>query len=141
MVTASAPGGEPGRYSSSMPTPSDPSVQVFGSPDSRPTQAALRFFRERRVAVAYVDLRRRPIAPGELRRFVERLGAPALLNTESRSYRDLGLAYMRLADDEIVDRLLANNALLRLPLVRFGNAFTAGPAEATWKAWLAAAKG
>ena len=36
---------------------------------------------------------------------------------------------------------LADNALLRLPLVRFGNAFTAGPAEATWKAWLAAAKG
>jgi arsenate reductase-like glutaredoxin family protein len=44
---------------------------------------------------------------------------------------------MRLIDDEIVERLLANNGLLRLPLVRFGNAFTAGPADATWKSWLA----
>jgi len=43
-------------------------------------------------------------------------------------------------DDEIAERLLANNALLRLPLVRFGNAFTAGPAEATWKSWLASPK-
>jgi arsenate reductase len=126
-----------------MPAPAPPSltVQVFGLLDSRPTQAAQRFFKERRVAVTFVDLRRKPIAPGELRRFVERLGAAALLDTESRRYRDLGLAYMRLDEGEIVPRLLADNALLRLPLVRFGNSFTAGPAEVVWKEWLAVGKG
>jgi len=110
---------------------------MFGFVDSRPTQAAQRFFKERRVNVTFVDLRRKPIAAGELRRFVERLGAAALLDTDGRQYKDLGLGYMRLADDEIVERLLAHNGLLRLPLVRFGNAFTAGPAEVTWKIWLA----
>jgi len=112
---------------------------MFGLVDSRPTQAALRFFKERRVNVVFVDLRRKPIAAGELRRFVERLGAAALLDTEGRRYKDLGLAYMRLDDDEIAARLLADGGLLRLPLIRFGNAFTAGAAEATWKVWLAAA--
>jgi arsenate reductase-like glutaredoxin family protein len=112
---------------------------MFGLVDSRPTQAALRFFKERRVNVTFVDLRRKPIAAGELRRFVERLGTAALLDTEGRRYRELGLGYMRLGDDEIVERLRADNGLLRLPLVRFGNAFTAGPADATWKAWLAGA--
>ena len=126
---------------SPMPAPAGPTVQLFGLADSRPTQAAMRLFRERRVTVTFVDLRRKPLAPGELRRFVERLGAAALLDTEGRPYKDLGLGYMRLADDEIVERLLANNGLLRLPLVRFGNAFTAGPADATWKAWLAVPKG
>ena len=110
---------------------------MFGLADSRPTQAALRFFKERRVNVTFVDLRRKPIAPGELRRFVERLGVVALMDTEGRQYKDLGLGYMRLADDEIAERLLDRNGLLRLPLVRFGNAFTAGPADATWKSWLA----
>jgi arsenate reductase-like glutaredoxin family protein len=109
---------------------------MFGLADSRPTQAALRFFKERRANVAFVDLRRKPIAPGELKRFVERLGAAALLDTEGRTYKDLGLGYMRLGDEEIVERLLASNGLLRLPLVRFGNAFTAGSAEQTWRAWL-----
>jgi arsenate reductase-like glutaredoxin family protein len=123
-----------------MPAPAGPTVQMFGLPDSRATQAALRFFKERRVNVTFVDLRRKPIAPGELRRFVDRLGTAALLDTEGRRYKDLGLGYMRLGDDEIVTRLLADNGLLRLPLVRFGNAFTAGPADATWKAWLAAEK-
>ena len=124
-----------------MPAAHGPTVQMFGLVDSRPTQAALRFFKERRVTVTFVDLRRKPIALGELRRFVERLGAAALLDTDGRTYKDLGLAYMRLADDEIVARLLASNGLLKLPLVRCGNAFTAGPADATWKGWLASEKG
>ena len=112
-----------------MPAPAGPKVQIFGLVDSRPTQAAQRFFKERRANVTFVDLRRKPIAPGELRRFVERLGAAALLDTAGRQYNELGLAYMRLDDDEIVARLLANNGLLKLPLVRLGNAFTAGPAD------------
>jgi arsenate reductase-like glutaredoxin family protein len=110
-------------------------------PDSRATRAGVRYFKERRANVTFVDLRKRPIAAGELRRFVERLGAAALLDTEGKAYRDQGLGYMRLGDDEIVERLLADNALLRLPLVRLGNAFTAGPADATWKEWLAADRG
>lgn len=128
-------GGRP-RYPLGMPAAPGPTIQLFGLPDSRGTQAALRFFKERRVNVTYVDLRKRPIAAGELKRFVERLGAGALLDTEGRQYRDLGLGYMRLDGDEIVERLLRDVRLLRLPLVRFGNAFTAGAAEATWKAWL-----
>jgi arsenate reductase len=119
-----------------MPAPKVVTVQMFGLVDSRPTQAAQRFFKERRAVVTFVDLRRKPIAAGELRRFVERLGAAALLDTESRRYKDLGLGYMRMSDNEIMERLLADPALLKLPLVRFGNAFTAGPSDATWKGWL-----
>ena len=120
-----------------MPAAPGPTVQMFGLVDSRPTRAALRFFRERRANVTFVDLARKPIAPGELRRFVERLGAAELLDTEGKRHKELGLGYMRLEGDEIVERLLADNRLLRLPLVRFNNSFTAGPADVTWKGWLA----
>ena len=75
-----------------MPAPQGPTVQMFGLVDSRSTQAALRYFKERRASVTFVDLRRKPVAPGELRRFVERLGAAALLDTEGRLYTDLVLA-------------------------------------------------
>ena len=61
-----------------MPAAPAPSVQVFGREDSQPTRAALRFFKERRITVHFVDLRRKPIAPGELGRFVAKLGAAAL---------------------------------------------------------------
>ena len=117
--------------------PSEPSVQVFGLEDDRATRAALRFFKERRIAIHLVDLRRKPIAAAELRRFIERLGAPALLDVDGRAYREAGLAYLRMDDAEIAERLLADQRLLRLPLVRRGNDVSAGPSDATWKAWLA----
>jgi arsenate reductase-like glutaredoxin family protein len=89
-------------------------------------------------AIHFVDLRRKPIAPGVLRRFTDRLGAAAVLDTEGLAYRSAGLGHLRMDDREIVERLLADPRLLRLPLVRRGNDVSAGPAEATWRAWLAA---
>jgi arsenate reductase len=124
-----------------MPNASGPSVQVFGLEDSQPTRAALRFFKERRVAIHFVDLRRRPIASGELRRFAERLGAPALTDTDGRAWRDAGLGYLRMDDGELAGRLLGDVRLLRLPLVRFGNEVAAGRDEAVWKRWLAGPTG
>ena len=121
------------------PTKKMPDIQVFGASDSSATRAALRFFRERRIAVHSVDLRKRPIAAGELQRFVQKLGARSLLDEEGKAYKDRGLAHMRLDDVEIVQRLLADARLIRLPLVRHGNELTVGPAEATWTAWLKAA--
>jgi arsenate reductase len=118
------------------PPPTGLQVQIFGLESDQATRAAIRFFKERRVAIHLVDIRRKPIATGELRRFVERLGAAALLDTAGRAYRDAGLAYIKLDDAGVVERLLADHRLLRLPLVRFGNAVSAGRAEATWKEWL-----
>jgi arsenate reductase (glutaredoxin) len=122
-----------------MPKPPErPPVQVFGRDDSQQTRAALRFFKERKVPVSYVNLKNRPIAPGELRRFVERLGAVACADTDGRAWRDAGLGYVRMDDGELAARLLADQRLLRLPLARDGNEVSAGVAEATWKAWVVA---
>ena len=123
-----------------MPPPSGPSVQVFGLESDQGTRAALRFFKERRVAIHLVDLRKKAIAPGELRRFVERLGARALLDETGRAYREAGLGYLRMTDEEIVERLLADARLLRLPLVRAANQVAAGRDEAAWKRLLEASR-
>ena len=110
-----------------------PGVQIFGHDRDPGTRAAQRFFKERRIAIHQVDLTRKPIARGELQRFVQKLGARALLDESSKAYRDAGLGFMRLDDAEIVERLLATPALLRLPLVRFGNDVAAGRDETGWR--------
>jgi arsenate reductase-like glutaredoxin family protein len=122
----------PDRYDSVM---ADLSVQIFGHERDQGTRAAIRFFKERRVAIHLVDLTRKPIARGEIRRFVERLGSRRLIDESSKAWRDAGLAYLRMDDAEVVDRLLGNQSLLRLPLVRFGNEVAVGRDEATWKGW------
>jgi arsenate reductase-like glutaredoxin family protein len=113
-----------------------PDIQVFGLDNDPATRGAQRFFRERRIVVSFVDLRKRRIAPAELRRFVDGLGAAALLDETSRAYRDAGLAYLSMTDDAIVERMLGDVRLLRLPLVRYGAAVTAGRAESTWTEWV-----
>ena len=119
------------------PKPAGPNVQIFGTLDSQTTRAALRFFKERRIEPHVIDIRRKPMAPGELRRFVERLGARALADTESKAWRDAGLGYLSMTDADLTDRLLANQQLLKIPLVRVDNGFAAGRDEATWKTLLA----
>jgi arsenate reductase len=121
----------------SPPPPAGPLIQVFGREDSQETRAALRFFKERRLAVQFIDLRRKPMAAGELRRFVERLGADALADTAGKAWTDAGLGYLRMTPDELAARLLADQRLLRLPLVRVANGFGAGRDETAWKRLLA----
>jgi arsenate reductase-like glutaredoxin family protein len=112
-------------------------VQVFGRRDSRETRRAERFFKERRVSVSFVDLAIRPMAPTELRRFADRLGAEALVDRDGTRYQELGLAWLRMDGQDLLRRLLEDQELLRLPLVRRGHAFAAGVDEAAWKRLLA----
>ncbi len=115
-----------------------PSAQVFGTPDSQATRAALRFFKERRIETHLADVSRKPMAPAELRRFIDRLGARAVADETSKAWRDSGLAFLQMDDDELADRLFNDQRLLRLPLVRVGNDVAAGRDEARWKSLVGA---
>jgi arsenate reductase (glutaredoxin) len=119
-----------------MAKPGAPAAQIFGLVDDQATRAAQRFFKERRVEIHFVDLRRKPIAPGELRRFTQRFGAAAVLDPNGRAARDAGLGYLRLTEAELGARLLADQRLLRLPLVRYLDELSVGRDEAVWKRWL-----
>lgn len=112
------------------------SVQIFGKPDSQATRAAQRFFKERRFDIHFVDVNRKPMAPAELRRFIDRLGVRAVVDADSKAWRDAGLGYLRMDDQEFSERLFADQRLLKVPLVRVGNAVAAGRDEAGWKAML-----
>ncbi len=87
------------------------------------------------MPISFVDLRKRPPAPAELRRFAQKHGARSLLDEEGRAYRKANLGYLTMGEDEILERITADPGLLRLPLVRLGNELTIGVDEATWKRW------
>ncbi len=70
-------------------------VQIFGTKKCKDTQKALRFFKERRVKVHFVDLNERAASVGELRRFEQKFGAEALLDRDGKRFRDRGQEYSR----------------------------------------------
>ncbi len=114
------------------------SVQIFGVKNSPPTRAAERFFKERGVAIHFVDLKQKPMAPGEIKRFTERFGLAGLLDSEGKAYADAGLKYVKLSDAGLLARIEQDPRLLRLPLVRGVNRISIGQDEDSWKAMLAA---
>lgn len=115
-----------------------PSVQIFGVKNSQPTRAAERFFKERRIAIHFVDLKQKPMAPAEIKRFLDRFGLPALLDTASAAYVDAGLKYLKVSDSELVKRIEQDPRLLHLPLIRGGKLLSVGHDEAAWKAMIQA---
>lgn len=87
------------------------------------------------MPIAFVDLKKRSPAPGELKRFAQKFGARALLDEEGKAYKKANLGYLSMGEAEVLERVLADPRLLRLPLVRFGNEVTIGVDEAAWKDW------
>lgn len=112
-------------------------VQIFGVRSSSATRAAERFFKERRAKIHSVDLSLRPMSRGEIGRFVQKFGLNALLDFEGKAYRDAGLAYMRVSDEGMLERIEREPRLLKLPLVRSGKHLSVGQAEAEWRVWAA----
>lgn len=110
-------------------------VQVFGTKKCRSTQKALRFFKERRVKVHFVDLKERAASAGELKRFEQKFGADALIDREGKRYRDRGLHVAHVTSSRIIPMLVDDPELLVTPLVRHGGQLTVGLDEPTWRSW------
>ena len=104
--------------------------------NSNATRGAERFFKERRAGIQFVDLKQRPMAPGEIRRFIERFGLSAMIDIESKEYAGAGLKYMKLSDSDLLDRIEREPKLLRLPLVRCGKKLSLGHDDVAWETML-----
>lgn len=115
-------------------------VQIFGTQKSQDTKKALRFFKERGVKPQFVDLGVGKTAPGELGRFVQKVGLTELLETGSKAYEDAGLEFLRLSDVQLLERMLATPALIKQPLLRSGKVIEVGWNETLWKDLYTAAK-
>jgi arsenate reductase-like glutaredoxin family protein len=60
-----------------------------------------------------------------------------LFDAESKQYRDDGLGYLSMDEEAAFERLLADDRLLLLPLVRAGTQVSVGVDEAVWRRWVA----
>jgi arsenate reductase-like glutaredoxin family protein len=112
-------------------------IQIFGLKSSQATRAAERFFKERRASIQMMDLKVKPMSPGEIKRFIDKFGWTALLDSEGKAFVDAGLKYLKGSEAELFGRVEKDPRLLRLPLVRAGKLLSVGQDEESWKSMLA----
>jgi arsenate reductase len=111
-------------------------VQMFGRKKCQETRKAERWFKERGIPTASLDLERRGLSPGELRSVAERAGGmEALLDREGTRYRDRGLRAAAPTGARIEPLLLDDPLLLKTPIVRFGREATIGYRPEVWQTW------
>lgn len=108
-------------------------IQIFGAAKSFDSKKAERYFKERRIKYQYIDLRTKGLSPGEYRSVKAAVGYDALVDRDSRAYRELYMDYRTPQDAE--SALLEHPELFRAPIVRNGRQATVGYCPEIWKTW------
>ena len=114
-------------------------VQIFGIKNDPDTRKALRFFKERRVQVHFMDFKQRRPSKGELKRFFDRFGVEKLVDRSSKRFEALGLRKAYYGDERWLEIACDEPLILRMPLVRCANRLTVGQDETSWKEWVTGA--
>lgn len=108
-------------------------LQIIGTRKCSETRKAQRFFSERGIRFAFVDLTERPLSRGELANIARAVGEERMVDTEGRRYAERNMRYMVF---DTLEELERDPLLLKTPVVRNGREATVGPAEAEWKRWI-----
>jgi arsenate reductase (glutaredoxin) len=110
-------------------------VQIFGTKKCSDSRKAERWFKERRIAVSFIDLAQKGLSPGELRSVAAQVGIESLIDREGNRYRDKGLKFAAPTGPRIEQILLDDPLLLRTPIVRRGKTATVGFKPEVWETW------
>lgn len=108
-------------------------IQIMGTKKCSDTKKAMRFFKERRIEPHFRDLNEKELSQKEFDNIANKIGTDNLLDTSSKEYKDKGLEYMVYDTKE---EILANNGLIKTPIVRYERNVTCGYEPSEWKKWV-----
>ena len=110
-------------------------MQIYISKKNFDVQKAERFFKERRIPVQLMDLKKHPLGERELQVFASRIGMNHLIDRDDKKVKDHPACYYN--DPALLfSAVLESPWLLKSPIVRDGNKATVGYCPETWEKWL-----
>ena len=110
-------------------------IQVFGTKKCNDTKKAQRYFKERGIKFQFIDMNEEELSKGEFRSVCQAVGGiGSMINTDCKDKDALALVQY-IADDEKEEKLLANQHVIKTPIVRNGKQATVGYQPDVWKKW------
>ena len=110
-------------------------IQVFGTKKCNETKKAQRFFKERGIKFQFIDMNEKEISKGELRSVCQVVGGLDNLINEDCKDKDALALVKYISADEREEKLLANQQVIKTPIVRNGKQATVGCQPDVWKTW------
>ena len=110
-------------------------IQIFGTKKSKDSQKAERFFKERNIKFQYIDMKQKGLSKGEFESVCKAVGGlDAMLDPDCKD-KDLLALVTYIAEEDRADKVLENQSVLKLPIVRNGRQATVGYQPDVWKKW------
>lgn len=110
-------------------------IQMYVSKKNFDVQKAERFFKERRIAVQVMDLKKHRLGERELQVFARVGGVQSLIDRDDKKVREHPACYYN-QDSLLIAAILETPWLLKSPILRCGQKATVGYQPDVWEEWL-----
>ena len=110
-------------------------IQIFGTKKSKDSQKAERFFKERGIKFQYVDMKMKGLSKGDFESVLKAVGGLEAMIDRNCKDKDLLALVTYIAEEDRAEKVLENQSVLLLPIVRNGKQATVGYQPEVWKKW------
>ncbi|MDO5363430.1 MAG: arsenate reductase family protein [Eubacteriales bacterium] len=110
-------------------------IQIFGSKKDFDTKKAERYFKERGIKAQFIDMKEKGMSKGEFNSVCQAVGGYQKLIDQNCKDRDLLALITYIAEEDKVEKILENQKIIKIPVVRNGKQATVGYQPDIWKGW------
>ena len=110
-------------------------IQIFGTKKCNDTRKAERFFKERGIKYQFIDLKEKGMSKGEFTSVAQANGGIENMIDQNCKDKDMLALINHIVAEDKLEKILANQQVIKTPVVRNGKQSTVGYAPEIWKKW------
>lgn len=101
-------------------------IEVYGIKNCDKIRKTKKWLSNNDIEYEFFDLKKEPLKREELEEFVYRVGLDTLLNKRGMTWRKLGLKDQDLSEQELFEKLLEHQTMIKRPVLINGKAILVG---------------
>ena len=110
-------------------------IQIFGTKKNFDSKKAERYFKERGIKYKFIDMKEKGLSKGEFQSVCKAVGGyNKLIDTDCKD-KDLLALITYIAEEDKAEKILENQSIIKVPVVRNGKQATVGYQPEIWKSW------
>ena len=110
-------------------------IQIFGTRKSFDTKKAERYFKERGIKYQFIDMKEKGLSKGEFNAVSQAVGGYEALIDKDCKDKDLLALIQYISTEDKIEKILENQKVIIVPIVRNGKQATLGYKPEVWKEW------
>ena len=110
-------------------------IQIFGTKKNFDSKKAERYFKERGIKYQFIDMKEKGLSKGEFQSVCQAVGGYNKLIDADCKDKDLLALITYIAEEDKAEKILENQSIIKVPVVRNGKQATVGYQPEIWKNW------